>query len=183
MNMKTIKNLITATALSIIILGANSVNAYVPGVWDPQPRVVTNETGFTKVPMPIDAPVLPQTTPNPTYKAIEAAPISTVAITPVKKTTTVATNTNTRPVTRVNTTSNTNYPVQNFDQNNTGYPYNTYNNTGNGLTALSVAGSNSFMPDTVIEWIFVILLILAIIVIIRRITRPASHDVHVVTGH
>jgi|CXWK01.1.fsa_nt_gi hypothetical protein len=184
MNNKTSKNLIALGVMAIFFASSSAALAYVPGVWDPQPRVATNEAGFTIVPMPKDtAPTVQTTSATNNYKASEAAPISTVAITPIKKTSTVATNTN-----RVNTTSNTGYSnTSGFDQNsqynNGNYPYNTYDNNGNGITALSLNGSNGFMPDTVVEWILVILLILAMIVIFRRIVRKDEHEVHVVSGH
>ena len=174
MNNKTSKNLILLGALAVFLASSSAALAYVPGVWDPQPRVVTNEAGFTIVPMPKDTPVVVQTKSTPTPVVAQAAPIKTVSITPVKKSeTTLYNNTN---------TSNPNGVNGMYNQNNSGYPYNSYNN-GSDITALSLNGSNSFMPDTVFEWILVVLLILAIIVIIRRITRPADHDVHVVTGH
>lgn len=178
MNNKTSKNLIALGALAIFFASSSIALAYVPGVWDPQPRVVTNEAGFTVVPMPKDNPVVIQTTPTPTPIVAQSAPIKTVAITPVKKSETSLYN---------NSTNNPNSVYGAYGENNNGYPYNPYNdsnyNNGSDITALSLSGSNSFMPDTIFEWILVILLILAIIVIIRRITRPADHDVHIVTGH
>ena len=179
MNNKTSKNLIALGALAFFLAGSSVAFAYVPGVWDPQPRVATNETGFTIVPMPKDTPVVVQTTSTPTPIIAQSAPIKTVTITPVKKSeTTLYNNTNTNNPNGVNGM---------YNQNNSGYPYSSYNDNtysnGSDITALSLNGSNSFMPDTIFEWILVILLILAIIVIIRRITRPADHEVHVVTGH
>ena len=52
MNNKTSKNLIvTFGALAILFFSANSAQAYVPGVWDPQPRVQTNGSAFVDVPV------------------------------------------------------------------------------------------------------------------------------------
>ena len=54
MKIITPKNLIGVFALAIMLLGARTTFAYVPGVWDPQPRVQTYEPGFIVVPMPAD---------------------------------------------------------------------------------------------------------------------------------
>ncbi len=53
----------------------------------------------------------------------------------------------------------------------------------NSLTALSLHGSNSFLPDTVWEWICVFFLMLVIIILIRQFRKRASHDVHAVAHH
>ncbi|MCX6756067.1 MAG: hypothetical protein NTX85_01890 [Candidatus Nomurabacteria bacterium] len=48
----------------------------------------------------------------------------------------------------------------------------------NNLPALSLRGSNSFMPDTVFEWLLTIIFILVIIIIIRVMSRkhgPTDH--------
>jgi len=186
MNNITTKNLIALGVLAIFFVSSQSALAYVPGVWDPQPRIVTNEPGFTIVPMPKDtAPVVQTTSTSNTYSSTQVAPVKTVAITPVKSTKTVATTSTT--TNRTSTASTSNTQASALNQNGTNYPYNTVYSGGvnsNGLTALSVAGTNSFMPDTIFEWILVILLILAIIVIVRRITRREDHEFHhVVAGH
>lgn len=90
--------------------------------------------------------------------------------------------------TPVNTnTYNTNSAIPS-GYNNTGYSntgsnsalgasaYNGYNSgysqsTGNGITALSLKGSGSFMPSSIWQWIFVVILILVIIIIARTLTR------------
>lgn len=50
--------------------------------------------------------------------------------------------------------------------------------SANNLPALSLRGSNSFMPDTVFEWLLTIIFILVIIIIIRVMSRkhgPTDH--------
>jgi hypothetical protein len=59
--------------------------------------------------------------------------------------------------------------------------YNPYAQTGNGITALSLRGSGSFMPSSIWQWILVIILILAIIVIARMFVHkptPGEHATH-----
>ncbi len=54
----------------------------------------------------------------------------------------------------------------------------------NGVAALSVKGSGSFMPSSVFQWIMLILIILAIIVVARTIAkRSQSNDPHAVPVH
>lgn len=57
------------------------------------------------------------------------------------------------------------------------------NLSANGLTALSLQGSDSFLPDTVWEWICVFFLILIIIILIRQFKGKPSHDVHHAAPH
>lgn len=59
-----------------------------------------------------------------------------------------------------------------------------YTNTGNnGLTALSLQGSNSFMPDTVWEWLCVFFLILIIVILIRQFRPKHATKVQNVAHH
>jgi len=46
----------------------------------------------------------------------------------------------------------------------------------NNLTALSFRGNNTFMPDTIFEWFFTVLFILAIIILIRLMARRHNND-------
>lgn len=48
----------------------------------------------------------------------------------------------------------------------------------NGVTALSVRGSGSFMPSSVFQWFLLILLILGIIIIARMVSKTFSKDAH-----
>lgn len=47
-----------------------------------------------------------------------------------------------------------------------------------GLPALSLWGSNSFMPDTVFEWILVVVMILLIIILARQFKRKQFYEEH-----
>ncbi len=58
-----------------------------------------------------------------------------------------------------------------------------YNDTNNGLTALSLSGSNSFMPDTFWEWLCVFFLLLVIIILIRQFRPKTVHEVHTPAHH
>lgn len=66
--------------------------------------------------------------------------------------------------------------------------YNAYNAQGaqvvdgNGVTALTVAGSGGFMPSSVFQWFLVILLILAIIIVARMISKSFSKS-HAPVSH
>lgn len=66
--------------------------------------------------------------------------------------------------------------------------YNAYNAQpaqvvdGNGVTALTVAGSGSFMPSSVFQWFLVILLILGIIIVARMISKSFSKS-HAPVSH
>lgn len=100
---------------------------------------------------------------------------------------TVSQNTSTKSTTvnrQVASTTTTNKTINtsntaNANNNDTVNTTNVSNarTQGNGLTALSLQGSNSFMPDTVWEWICVFFLILIIIILIRQF-RPNAHGGH-----
>ena len=52
-------------------------------------------------------------------------------------------------------------------------------NDNNDLTALSVNGSGSFMPSSVFQWIVLILLVFAIVVVARILYKKITHrDTH-----
>ncbi len=195
MNINTTKNSIAFLAIAFLF-SAGSALAYVPGVWDPQPRVNMNEPAFTKVPTTYDAPVVPQTVAMNNYNVNTNNGNSNSNINPNANTNTSNTNTTSSTVTK-NTTSSTNKVttaarVRNTNtSNDNGYVASDFNNsqlkpvvtTGNGLTALSVAGSGGFMPSSVFQWFLIILLILGIIIIARMLTRSDHHEVHNVTSH
>ena len=63
MNITTIKNSITFLLVAFALVSAQSTFAYVPGVWDPQPRVNVNEPAFFSVPLTYDKPVMTQAIP------------------------------------------------------------------------------------------------------------------------
>ena len=188
MNINTTKNSIAFLAIAFLF-SAGSALAYVPGVWDPQPRVNMNEPAFTKVPTTYDAPVVPQTVAMNNYNVNTNNGNSNSNINPNA-------NTNTSSTVTKNTTSNTTKVSTAARVRNTststdnGYVASDFNNqlkpvvtTGNGLTALSVAGSGGFMPSSVFQWFLIILLILGIIIIARMLTRSDHHEVHNVTSH
>lgn len=165
MNMKTIKNLIILSAFVFGLLGANNAFAYVPGVWDPAPRVYNNEPAFYKVPVTYDAPVVPQTTTTSTTSTTTTPKKAVATSTSTTKNTTTTTNVNDARELK---------PIVTED---------AYNNN-NGLTALSLAGSGGFMPSSIWQWLMVILLILVIIIIARMLGKSHSHhEVHTVTAH
>ncbi len=51
------------------------------------------------------------------------------------------------------------------------------NQNGNGLTALTLSGTNKFMPDTIFEWILVFVFMLIIIVLARQFRKKEHHQV------
>lgn len=67
--------------------------------------------------------------------------------------------------------------------------YNGYNNgqqvvyDDNGVTALSVRGSGGFMPSSVWQWLLLIILILAIVIVARMVSKTFSNNSHGVPAH
>jgi hypothetical protein len=55
----------------------------------------------------------------------------------------------------------------------------------NGVTALTVNGSGSFMPSSVFQWIMLVLLILAIVIVARMLAKKSvnNNDPHSVPAH
>lgn len=92
---------------------------------------------------------------------------------------------NTVSTTKTVNTSNT--KVDNTDKTNG--DYNPNNGLGasayNGITALSLRGSGSFMPSSIWQWMLVIVLILVIIVISRVLARKPTveQESHVAHTH
>lgn len=175
MNIKSIKNSILFIAIAIFLVSGNSAVAYVPGVWDPQPRVQTYEPAFYKVPNPYDAPVVTQTTPTTVTNTNNNQNTTTKTTATTTTTKKVATNTNTTNNKLVSTTKADvrEIPPVVID--------NSANN--NGLTALSLAGSGSFMPSSIWQWLIVVFLILMIIILARMLGKSHSHTVHTVAAH
>lgn len=175
MNIKTINKSILFIAIALFLVSGNNAFAYVPGVWDPQPRVQTNEPAFYKVPNPYDAPVVPQV--NSTSTNTNSNQNTTTNSNTTK---TVATTTTTKKV-ATNTQAN-NKLVSTTKADVREIPPvvidNSGSKSGSELTALSLAGSGSFMPSSIWQWIIVVILILAIIILFRIISRPHAHDGH-----
>ena len=163
MNIKTTKNLIALFALAFLVAGVNQASAYVPGVWDPQPRIPNNEPAFYKVPTTYDAPIVSQGATTYTYTTTPA----------VRNTTTTNSNSTSSNSVNTNNDSRELKPViiDNGPSNN------------NGLTALSLQGSGSFMPSSIWQWLLVIFLILVVIIISRMLSKSHTHEVHTVKAH
>jgi hypothetical protein len=149
---KTIKNLITFGSFALIFTVTSVVSAYVPGVWDPSPRLETNPAFTTVVSMNVDNTQL-------TTKEIPEK-VTPKQEEPVKKTTTPST------VKKIATEKS----VTKTEKTDT-----TKVSDDNNLTALSFKGNGGFMPSSVWQWILVVLLILAIIILARMIAKPASN--------
>ncbi|MFA6392595.1 MAG: hypothetical protein WCW54_00715 [Candidatus Paceibacterota bacterium] len=63
-------------------------------------------------------------------------------------------------------------------------PYATQQVDTNGVTALSLKGSGSFLPSSLFQWIMFILLVLAIIVVARMVAKKsAANNAHTVVVH
>lgn len=93
----------------------------------------------------------------------------------------------TKDISNSNSNYDSNYNHGENDYNN-GLGASVYDSgqNGNGITALSLKGSGSFMPSSIWQWILVVVLILIIIVIARMFVRkpsPADHDVHTAHAH
>jgi hypothetical protein len=120
-----------------------------------------------------------------------ASPLTTQYVAPVQRTvdqaSTAVSNTTQRVVNRVNSnvirgdvpaaktidTTAQMLPVVNGNMGG---------NIGYDQGASAFNGVSSFMPNSIIQWFFVILLILAIIILARKIGKH-NHDVHVVPAH
>ena len=54
----------------------------------------------------------------------------------------------------------------------------------NGVTALTVNGSGSFMPSSVFQWIMLVILILAIVIVARMLAKKSvNNDPHSIPAH
>jgi len=159
MKNKTPKNLIVIGAVAIMLFGAaRTTYAYVPGVWDPQPRVQTNEPTFIQAPIEYDAPVQRQ--------VVEAQEPYTYYYSP----TPVPPKTQTRTITRTVYVDQNGATVQ--QGNLPPVVENPTNSTdNNGLTALSFQGNGGFFPSSIWQWILVVLLIFAVVVIARSFKK------------
>jgi hypothetical protein len=165
MKIKIIKNSIVFIAVAIMLASTQNALAYVPGVWDPQPRFQANEAAFTKIPNPYDAPVVVQRTTVVNNKT-------------VSNTSSSATTTNTKKVSATTVNKTTNNTNTDINSNKLVPTVNTDENANN-LAALSLNGSQSFMPSTLWQWLLVVLLIFAIIIIARRLSKKTvEHNPH-----
>lgn len=58
-----------------------------------------------------------------------------------------------------------------------------YDNNSNGVAALTVGGTGGFMPSSVFQWFMLILLILAIIIVARMVSKTFSKNQHTAVAH
>ena len=171
MNNKTPKNLIVFAVFAFMLFGAQNALAYVPGVWDPQPRIVSNEPAFTVVPIAADKPFVVETkstlaTNTPTTTTTQNSNTSSNSTSTSTKTTNKTTDKNVATTSNKNTVSN--LPPVVIDQGSSGFSTNA-----NDLTALSFQGSGGFMPSSIWQWMLVVVFILIIIIIARLFKK---HD-------
>jgi lipopolysaccharide export LptBFGC system permease protein LptF len=204
MNNKTIKNVIGLCAFVLALGVAASAHAYVPGVWDPQPRVQTGESSWTNQPTGSDVNannINNNTNNNAQYQnqtAYNRAPYfwettnnsgSANQANNTSSTKTVATNSGTTKSTSStrSTTQNTTSTNSNTTDNTSSNSVNNFSNlppvvngdTANNLGA-SAGFSGSFMPSSIGEWFLVLILVLIIVIIARLIARSGSQADH---GH
>jgi len=115
---------------------------------------------------------------------IPVAPITTTvntSVDPVQYIYSPETSTTKTNVTNTSTSKNT--TVDNTKEVNNNLDDSANNN---GITALSLRGSGSFMPSSIWQWLLVIVLILVIIIIARTFVKkpsPGDHDTHAAHSH
>lgn len=97
----------------------------------------------------------------PTLQGVSVPKAKTTSSNKINTTTTNTTNTVSQK------TSNT---VLNGENVVSGSDLDSRNNA-NGVVALSLYGTNDFLPDTIFEWILIFFLILIVIILIRLITK------------
>jgi hypothetical protein len=183
MNNQTSKNLIVTFGLiAIFLFTANHAQAYVPGVWDPQPRVYTQDQSmFTTVPVVNRDSVVNLTTTSSTNNTTSAnsgqQAINTNKAITTNQVARSTTNTSNVPLARAKPNTVTNTATTGFENLPavTTTP-SSVDTTSNDLTALSLRGSGSFMPSSLWQWMIVVILILLIIILARMLTR--GHIVH-----
>jgi len=69
------------------------------------------------------------------------------------------------------------------NQNDSEDVFNSDQSYYNGLTALSFRGDGGFLPSSFWQWLLVIVLILAIVIIVRLINRSSYKEVHSIPAH
>lgn len=172
MNIKTIKNSIMIFALAMVFTISHQAQAVFP-----LPTINGDNGIYYNYPM---APAQPTTQYVYGQGPVQYVYVTEPATTKVVKTQT--TNTTTKNVV-TNSSSNSNYSNSSSSSNSNELRPVVTDNTNNGLTALSLAGSGGFMPSSIWQWILVVLLIFAIIVIARMLSRPEHHEIHGVSAH
>ncbi|MEI6659951.1 MAG: hypothetical protein WCK91_00830 [bacterium] len=203
MNNKTVKNTIALAILAFSLMITVEALAYVPGVWDPQPSVQVQNNGSWTTPaftVGADQTRINTNIQPASYLGYGATNSNTGSNQSNTNNSSANTNSNSGSTsstnsTNKNTTSNTNTTNTNTTNKTTTNTKTTYGTnvsstgssnlppiiTTDGLTALSLRGSGSFMPSSVWQWLFVIILLLAIIILARLIIKSNAHSTHVVT--
>ena len=52
--------------------------------------------------------------------------------------------------------------------------------TMSNITALSFWGADTFLPDTIFEWIIFVLLVLAVIILARQFAPKTDYEMHLI---
>jgi hypothetical protein len=138
---------------------------------------------------------------SPSVETIKYVPVETVKYVNTGNTNTVTSNGQSASVARATSVNTAQAGTYNYTGNtgtnsNTGQYINYdanrqalgasvygYNNAGqqtvydeNGVTALSVAGSGGFMPSSIWQWFLLVLLILAIVIVARMVSKTFSNN-------
>ncbi|MDE2030925.1 MAG: hypothetical protein KGI58_01545 [Patescibacteria group bacterium] len=206
MKIKAIKNLIAVMVFTLLFVNAGSVLAYTPDYSNPQTQIqnqnnvyapapyFTNNTGVYVPTYPNDVPVAPLQPVAP-YIVNSYSPYSNTSNTNSNSNTTVTHTTPTQTVPRNTATTTTIQKVTAPSPSASEYsntpgpdvralpPVVTTDASNNGLAALSLAGTGSFMPSSLWQWLLVVLLIFVIIILARLIGRSRVHEVHTVATH
>jgi hypothetical protein len=211
MNNQTNKNLIVVGALALM-LSASHASAYVPGVWDPQFQMYNNNGApmTNVIRSSYDPYVQPQVAVQPIYMhpqmqaqsytyqaqpqyqapyqyqaqpAQLASPLTTQYVAPVQRPAAQPAQAPVQSVqsVRSNVIRGDVPAAKTIDTTAQMLPV-VNGNMGMDQGASAFNGVSSFMPNSIIQWFFVILLILAIIILARKIGKH-NHDVHVVPAH
>jgi hypothetical protein len=177
MNIKSIKNVIVLGALVLLVVGSKSAFAFAPYVpWEQsvQPPIYTSVYPTSDFRPATSSNVVHEPT-APAKVQSDNAKITAGSTPYIAQSNTID---NTKKVTTPsNTVSSSPAPADVRELP----PVVT---TGNDIAALSLQGNGGFMPSSVWQWLFVILLILAIVIIARILGKgPAHHETHTVTAH
>lgn len=123
--------------------------------YNPQPYYYQYPVAYNTV-NPVNTTTAKPTTSVVNNYYYQTAPVKTVTSTPVVEAKTDEVN----------------------SQNNLGASAYDSQKAGNGITALSLRGSGSFMPSSIWQWIFTVILILVIIIIARTFVHKPTPGEH-----
>lgn len=207
MNNKAYKNLIAFTFAFFVLATANNAfaavtsdervqpnynsyqngyNAYNTGY--SQPYYMNQNSGYNQV-APTYTQVAPAYQQPVVYVAQPAVQVATAPTVqyvqsdvPTSYVNTPSSSSSTKSTTRVassntvkSSSSNNSSSVSTIPAENLGA---SAINSTNNLTALSMNGTNSFMPDTVFEWFMTVVGILVLIILIRVLGKKDDHGAH-----